>query len=102
MSRRFQVELEPTNISSGPEKTRELRMAQAIVTESGIAVLKPLTGDFFVIRIIEGDIRFVAPARVSEIKKHRTKLVWINLLDDDREDLAELLNVAADQTAHAA
>lgn len=96
MPRTFQVELESTNRSSGPTARK---FSKAIVSGTGIVILKPLTGEHFVIRIIKGESRFVAPARVTKVKDNRTTLAWINLLDSDREDLAEILGEAASKAA---
>lgn len=87
-SRRFQVECELTNTSSGPTKRR---VAEAIVDTRGLVVLKPLRGDLYTIRIIDGSNRFIAPARVSAVKGSRTELTWINLLDSDHKDLSTIL-----------
>jgi len=89
MTANFQVECEPTNRSAGPTKT--LKFLKAIVNEKGLIVAASLTGEFYTVRLIQGLDRFIAPARAIAIKKNRTELTWLRLLDSDREHLAQIL-----------
>jgi len=88
----FQVELESTNSSSGPKK-REI--FEALISDSHIVVHKSLRGGLFTVCILYGIDRFIGTARVIASAKSRTTLIWLNLMDSDREHLAEILEEKA-------